>query len=146
MRGGASVLRPVHGRDGGRDLDGRRGPVERAACVEQQALVAGLALAAAANTALELDLERLLLHDQVAAEDEALVVDRLDRGRSEVDLRVPRRLEEVGGDEVRVALLVVGAQAVDADRAHDRRLAAAVEPTLELREAAVDGAEEITRV
>jgi hypothetical protein len=47
---------------------------------------------------------------------------------------------------VRVALLVVGAQAVDADRALDRRLPVAADPTLELGEAAVDGADEVARV
>ena len=55
-------------------------------------------------------------------------------------------IEEVRRDQVRVALLVVGAQAVDADRAREGRLLAAADAALELREAAVDRAEEVARV
>jgi hypothetical protein len=43
---------------------------------------------------------------------EALRVERLDRGGLEADLRVLGGLQEVRRDQVRVALLVVGAQAV----------------------------------
>jgi hypothetical protein len=44
---------------------------------------------------------------------------------------MPRGVEEVGRDQVRVTLLVVGSQAVDADRAREGRLLAAVEATLD---------------
>ena len=114
--------------------------------VDEHALVAGLALALAADPALELDLERRVLDDQVAAGAEALVVERLDGGGLEADLGMLRGIEEVRRDQVRVALLVVGAQAVDADRARERRLLAACDAALELREAAVDRAEEVARV
>src|SRR5690349_1691709 len=115
----APSLRLLDGRDGRRDLDGGGAPVERAARVDEQAVVPGLALAAAADRALELDLERLVLYEQVAAEGEALVVDRLDGRRLESNLGMRGRVEEVRRRQVRVALLLVGAQRLDADRARD---------------------------
>src|SRR6185503_20152897 len=144
--GASSCLGLLDGRDGRSDLDAGRAPLEGAARVDEQALVAGLALAVAANAALELDLERRGLDDQVAAREEALGVERLDRCGLEPDLGSLCGIEEVRRGQVRVALVVVGPQAFDADRARERRLLATLDPAVELREAAVDRADEVRRV
>src|SRR5207249_632798 len=63
----------LDGRDRGRDLDGRRAPLERAARVDEQPLVARLAAAETADTAGKLDLERGLLDAQLAADAEGVL-------------------------------------------------------------------------
>src|SRR5579859_1292893 len=90
----------------------------------------------------QLDRPGGLLDREVAADAVVLVVDLLDAGDAEGQVRVLLGVEEVGGLEVGVALVVAGAEAGDLDLDRAARLGhvvvGALEAPVELREVSVD--------
>ena len=89
--------------------------------------------------AARLDLALLAADLELAADGHRAVLADLELARLEAQLRVALGVEEVGGEQVALQLLLVDLDAGDVDRALELRRLAAAEPRLVGAEAAAEG-------